>query len=443
MFSLGGKAVEDQILEAIKSRVDTRIWKKWFSSFYVRDVSETEAVFVVSNLFIKDWLEKKYKRVIENAIKDVVGKKIPFRIEYSEVDQSVEEVAPKINPPEDTNLNPNMNFSNFVVGKGNEQVYKFARKIAKELGRFSPLFVHGGVGVGKTHILHAIGNEAYSKNPSLKIVYVTSERFMNEMINALRENRMQEFKRRYRNVDLLLMDDVQFLMGKNGVQFELFNTFNELMDKKKQMVFCSDRSPDKLQDFQDRLVSRFKMGIVAEMEVPDVETRKKIARKIVKAEGGKLRDEILDFLAENVDGSLRELRGAIIKLIAYQEIENKTLDLYEAIGIVGNLLKSDKKIDPSEKLLATLSLIFDVSPSEIKGRSKKVSAILARQIGMYFAKKYLKLSTNTIAEIFNRSPSVVSSTVKKTAQKIGKNPLLEGYVRKVLSHMSPAIGKEI
>ena len=435
--------MENQILEAIKSRVDPRVWKKWFSSFYVKSVSENEAVFIVSNLFIKDWLEKKYRKVIENAVRDVVGKKLPFRIEYSEIDHPVEEEIPKVNPPESTNLNPNMNFSNFVVGSGNEQVYKFAKKITRELGRFSPFFIHGGVGVGKTHILHAIGNEAYSKNPKLKIVYVTSERFMNEMINALKENRIQEFKKRYRSVDLLLMDDVQFLMGKNGVQFELFNTFNELMDKKRQMIFCSDRSPDKLQDFQDRLISRFKMGIVAEMEVPDIETKKKIARKIARSEGGKLKDEILDFLAENVDGSLRELRGAIIKLIAYQEIEGKTLDLYEAIGIIGNLLKNSKRMDPSEKLLATLSLVFDVSPSEIKGKSKKVSSVLARQIGMYFAKKYLKLSTNTVAEIFNRSPSVVSSTVKKTAQKIGKNPLLEGYVRKVLSHMSPAIGKEI
>ena len=439
---LGGEVVNNQILEAIKSRVDQRVWKKWFSSFYIKSVSDSEAVFIVSNLFIKDWLEKKYRRVIEHAIKDVVGRKLPFRIEYSEIDQPVKEEMPKISPPESTNLNPSMTFRNFVVGNGNEQVYKFARKITKELGRFSPLFIHGGVGVGKTHILHAIGNEAYSKNPNLKIVYVTSERFMNEMINALRENRIQEFKNKYRGVDLLLMDDVQFLMGKNGVQFELFNTFNELMDKKKQMVFCSDRSPDKLQDFQDRLVSRFKMGIVAEMEVPDIETRKKIAREIVKTEGGKLKDEILDFLSENIDGSLRELRGAIIKLIAYQEIENKELDLYEAVGIVGNLLRDSNRMDPSEKLLATLSLVFDVSPSEIKGRSKRISAVLARQIGMYFAKNYLKLSTTAIAEIFNRSPSVVSSTIKKAAEKIGKNPLLEGYVRKVLSHMSPAIGKD-
>jgi chromosomal replication initiator protein len=193
-------------------------------------------------------------------------------------------------------------------------------------------------------------------------------------------------------VDVLLMDDVQFLMGKNGVQFELFNTFNELMDRGKQMVFCSDRSPDNLTDFQDRLVSRFKMGIVTEMEMPDVETRKKIARKIVETEGGKLREEVLDFLAENIDGSLRELRGAIIKLIAYQEIEGKEVSVYDAMGIVGNLLRSERGVDPSEKHLATLAVIFDVSPSEIKGKTRKASAVLARQLGMYFAKKYLKMS---------------------------------------------------
>ncbi len=433
--------MEKEILEAIRSRVDERIWKKWFSTFSIRSVSSEFVVFTVSNLFIKDWLEKRYKRVIENAIKDVLGKKVPFRIDYSEVERGVEEkrVLP---PPPETNLNPSLRFSTFVVGRGNEIAYKFARKIAQEPGRFSPLFIHGGVGVGKTHILHAIGNEIFSRNQKMKVLYTSSERFMNDMVGAIREGRMEEFKRKYRSVDVLLMDDVQFLMGKNGVQFELFNTFNELMDRGKQMIFCSDRSPDDLQDFQDRLISRFKMGIVVEMEMPDVQTRKRIARKILEIEGGNLKEEILDFLAENVDGSLRELRGAIIKLIAYQEIEGKEVDLYEAISIVGNLLKDRGKVDPSEKLLATLAVVFDVSPSDIKGRSRRTSAVLARQLGMYFARKYLKLSTEAISKIFNRSPSVISSTIRKASEKISKNPLLEGYVRKILSHMSPAIGKD-
>ncbi len=437
--------MKEGILNAIRNRVDDKVWRKWFSSFDVQTISDNEVVFVVSNLFMKDWLEKKYKRVIENAIKDVVGERIPFKIEYcaSSTVNLKEHRKPSLPPPEDTNVNPNLKFDNFVVGGGNKEAYRFAEKISKEPGRFSPLFIYGGVGVGKTHLLHAIGNEIYFRNSRLKIIYTTSERFMNEMIRALKENRIQKFKEKYRNVDVLLMDDVQFLMGKNGVQFELFNTFNELMDKKKQMVFCSDRSPDRLQDFQDRLISRFRMGIVTEMEIPDVDTRKKIARKIVEVEGGSLKGEILDFLAENVDGSLRELRGAIIKLIAYQEIERKELNLYGAIGIVGNLLKGSSKVDFSEKLLATLAVVFDVSPSEIKGRSKKVSAILARQIGIYFARKYLKLSASVVSKTFNRSPSVISSTVRKTSEKISRNPLMESYVRKILSHMSPAIGRDL
>ncbi len=433
----------DEILRAIKNRVDDKVWKKWFSSFSVRSVTSDVVVFSVSNLFIKDWLEKRYRRVIRGAIKDVLGRDVDFVIEYSEKIETERPKALKITPPAESGLNGNLTFGNFVVGKGNEEAFKFARKIAQEPGRFSPLFIYGGVGVGKTHILHAIGNEVFSRNSKLKVIYVSSERFMNEMINAIREGRMEDFKKKYRNVDVLLMDDVQFLMGKNGVQFELFNTFNELMDRRKQMVFCSDRSPDDLTDFQDRLVSRFKMGIVTEMEMPDIETRKKIARKIVETEGGNLKEEVLDFLAENVDGSLRELRGAIIKLIAYQEIEGKEVDVYSAISIVGNLLKNGKGIDPAEKLMATLAVVFDVSPSEIKGKGRRASAVLARQLGMYFAKRYLRMSNEKISKIFGRSQSVVSSTVKKASEKISKNPLLEGYIRKILSHMSPAIGKEI
>ena len=433
----------DEILRAIKNRVDDKVWKKWFSSFSVRSVSSERVVFSVSNLFIKDWLEKRYRRVIKGAIKDVLGRDVDFTIEYSEQVENERPKPLKITPPAESGLNENMTFENFVVGKGNEEAFKFAKKIAQEPGRFSPLFIHGGVGVGKTHILHAIGNEIFSRNSKLKVIYVSSEKFMNEMITAIREGKMEDFKKKYRSADVLLMDDVQFLMGKNGVQFELFNTFNELMDRRKQMVFCSDRSPDDLTDFQDRLISRFKMGIVTEMEMPDIETRKKIARKIVETEGGRLREEVLDFLAENVDGSLRELRGAIIKLIAYQEIEGKEVDVYSAISIVGNLLRNGKGVDPAEKLMATLAVVFDVSPSEIKGKGRRTSAVLARQLGMYFAKRYLRMSNEKISKIFGRSPSVVSSTVKKASERISKNPLLEGYIRKILSHMSPAIGKEI
>ncbi len=436
--------IKNGILEALKRRVSDRIWKKWFSTFEVIHVTEDEIVFSVRNLFIKDWLEEKYKKQINSAIKEVFGRVIPFKIIYKEtVDMEVGEDEHNIDylPSEETNLNPDFRFSTFVVGDGNETAYKFAKKSATEPGRFSPIFIYGGVGVGKTHLIQAIGNYIYAKKPQLKVIYTTSEGFMNEMIKALRENRMEKFREKFRNVDVFIMDDVQFLMGKNGVQFELFNTFNELMDKKKQLVFCSDRDPAVLQDFQDRLISRFRMGIVIEMRLPNLETRKKIARRIADREGGGLDEEVLDFLAENIDGSLRELRGAIIKLIAYQEIENRKVSIVEAMNLVSGFLKKKVNVDPSEKLISVLSGIFDLSPSMIRSKSRKANIVMAREIGIFFARKYLKMSVRSVGKIFNRSPSVISHTSKRAEEKIRNSPVMRSYLNKLLAHFNPAVGE--
>ncbi len=432
----------DEILEGIRRRVGERIWEKWFSSFCVLEVEHDRVVFGVSNLFIKDWLLKKYGNVIRKAVEEVLGSAREIEISYIEERRDVEGVVrEKVFRRSHPDLNPNFVFENFVVGKGNEQAYKFAHKVSLEPGRFSPLFIYGGVGLGKTHLIQAVGNAIFSSKPDVKLIYVSSERFMNDMINSIRENTMDSFRRRYREADVLLMDDVQFLMGKNGVQFELFNTFNELMDSGKQMVFCSDRPPGELQDFQDRLISRFKMGIVVRLDMPDVETRIKIAKAISKMEGGDLEDEVLEFLAKNVDGTLRELRGAIIKLIAYQEIEGKKVGVYDAVSVLDSFLKPSHGIDPIERLFGVLSVVFDVSPSDIRGRSKKVSATLAREMGMYFARKYMKASIESVSKAFNRSSPVVSKIVRKLEKDMKGNPVMEGYLQKILSYFSPAVGR--
>ncbi len=437
--------MREKLLNIIKKKVNQKAWRKWFSAFDVLEVTEDRVVFSVSNLFIKDWLEQKYGRVISLSVKEALGESREYEIVYvpgghgDEVKTEELKSVKKIKVP---GLNPDFTFENFVVGKGNEMAYKFAYKVAMEPGRFSPAFIYGGVGIGKTHLAQAIGNRIAALEKDIRMVYITSEGFMNEMIKALRENKMEEFREMYRKVDVFIMDDVQFLMGKNGVQFELFNTFNTLMDMKKQLVFCSDRAPSQLKDFQDRLISRFKMGIVIEMRLPDVETRKRIARKIAEREGGGLEEELLDFLAENIDGSLRELRGAIIKLIAYQEIEGKKVGIVEAIDLVSGFLRKKSTIDPSERLITILSGIFDTSPSMIRSKSRRANVVMARQIGMFFAKRYLKMSVRGIGKTFGRSPSVVSQTVKKVEEKIAENPIMKSYLNKILSHFSPAVGRE-
>ncbi len=436
--------MNEMLIKAIEEKVDAKSWRKWFSSFDVLEISEGRVVFSVSNLFIKDWLEEKYGKVIKKAVKEVLGEGFEYEIVYKESVSTdivpVAEPSPKIiRVP---GFNPDYTFENFVVGKGNEMAYKFAYKVSLEPSRFSPIFIYGGVGVGKTHLAQAIGNRVGATRPDLKIIYTSSEGFMNEMIKALKSGKMEDFRMKYRNVDVFIMDDVQFLMGKNGVQFELFNTFNALMDKKKQLVFCSDRAPSELKDFQDRLISRFKMGIVIEMRLPDVETRKIIARKIAEREGGGLDEELLDFLAENIDGSLRELRGAIIKLIAYQEIENKKVGIVEALDLVSGFLKKRASIDPSEKLISVLSGVFDTSPSMIRSKSRRANVLMARQIGMLFARKYLKMSLRNIGRAFNRSPSVVSQNIRKAEEKLKSNPVMKAYLNKILEHFSLAAGKE-
>jgi len=441
--------VDKKLIAAIKKRVGNKIWSKWFSTFEVLSISENEIVFSVRNLFIKDWLEDKYGRAIRSAIKEVFGRNISFKVIYKEVSAVPTNMKRQespissyfIKPPKESNLNPDFTFSSFVVGSGNETAFKFAEKVAVEPGRFSPIFIYGGVGVGKTHLVQAIGNYIYSNKPEVNLVYLTSERFMNEMIKYLRESKMEKFREKYRNVDIFIVDDIQFLTGKNGVQFELFNTFNELMDKKKQIIFCSDRAPSDLQDFQDRLISRFKMGIVIEMRLPDVETRKRIARKIAEREGGHLDEELLDFLAENIDGSLRELRGAIIKLIAYQEIERRKVGIVEAINLVSHFLKKANTIDPGERLISVLSGMFDISPSMMRSRTRKANVVMARELGIFFARRYLKMTVRETAKLFGRSPSVVSTTTRKVEDKIKGNPLMKSYLNKILAHISPAVGK--
>ncbi|MCD6450214.1 MAG: chromosomal replication initiator protein DnaA [Thermotogaceae bacterium] len=440
--------MKKKLLSAIKRRVGKKVWNKWFSTFEVLSISEKGTTFSVGNLFIKDWLEEKYGKAIKSAVKEVFGKDIEFKVVYKEnpltsEEEKKEKTFPKsfVKPPKDSNLNPDFTFSSFVVGSGNETAFKFAKKVAMEPGRFSPIFIYGGVGVGKTHLVQAIGNYTYSNKSEVDLIYLTSERFMNEMIKYLRENKMEKFREKYRNVDIFIVDDVQFLTGKNGVQFELFNTFNELMDKKKQLIFCSDRSPSDLKDFQDRLVSRFKMGIVIEMRLPDVETRKRIARKIAEREGGNLDEELLDFLAENIDGSLRELRGAIIKLIAYQEIEGKKVGIVEAINLVSSFLKKANAIDPGERLVSVLSGMFDTSPSMIRSRSRKANIVMARELGIFFARKYLKMTVRETAKFFGRSPSVISTTTRKVEEKIKDSPSMKSYLNKILAHISPAVGK--
>jgi len=435
--------MKEKILEILKSKVSRKNWKLWFNSFDVKEVGEDKIVFKVGNLFIKEWLERKYGSIIKRVIREAFGKEIPYEIVYESVER-VHSSEPLIRkrPLVITPLNPHYTFENFVEGPGNTFAYRVSLEVAKNPGRYNPLFIYGGVGLGKTHLLQAIGNYLFVNEPDLKIMYLTSEKFLNELINAMKSDEMNEFREKHRKkVDVFLLDDVQFLMGKSGIQLELFHTFNELYDSGKQIVICSDRTPEELADFQERLVSRFQMGIVVRIDPPDEHTRINIARKMVEMEDGDLDKEVIDFVALSIPDNLRRMKGAIIKLLAYQDMTGEKVSIQKAKELLGDILTRGNSIDSFDKLLNALSKTFGIPKAEILGNSRKQEVVLARQVGMLVSKKYLKMSIRTIAERFNRSHPSVLTTIKKLEDAISKgNKTLKSHVDSIINIMHGMVG---
>ncbi|PLV59730.1 chromosomal replication initiator protein DnaA [Thermotoga sp. KOL6] len=432
--------MKDRILQEIKARVNRKSWELWFSSFDVKSIENNKVIFSVGNLFIKEWLEKKYHSVLIKAVKSILGNDASYELTFESFEPHVSYSEPLVKRKAVllTPLNPDYTFENFVVGPGNSFAYHAALEVAKQPGRYNPLFIYGGVGLGKTHLLQSIGNYVVQNEPNLRVMYITSEKFLNDLVDSMKEGKLTEFREKYRRkVDILLIDDIQFLVGKTGVQTELFHTFNELYDSGKQIVICSDREPHMLKEFQDRLISRFQMGLVAKLEPPDEETRKNIAKKMLEIENGELPEEVLNFVAENVDDNLRRLKGAIIKLLVYKETTGKEINLREAVSLLRDFIKPRemKILDPMDELLDILSRIMGIPKEEILSSSRNVKAITARRVGMYVAKTYLKNSLRSIAEKFNRSHPVVADSVKRV-----KNSLLKGN-RQLKSIIDEVVGE--
>lgn len=435
--------MKERILQEIKSRVNRKSWELWFGTFNVKSVEGNHVVFSVGNLFIKEWLEKKYQSVISKAVKAVLGNSATYEITYESFDTAAVNQEPLVKKRAIllTPLNPNYTFENFVVGPGNSFAYHSALEVAKNPGKYNPLFIYGGVGLGKTHLLQSIGNHIVQNEPDLRVLYITSEKFLNDLIDYMKEGRISEFREKYRKrVDVLLLDDVQFLIGKTGVQTELFHTFNELYDAGKQIVICSDREPQKLEEFQDRLVSRFQMGLVVRIDPPDEQTRRNIAKKMLEMENGYLPEEVLNFVATNVDDNLRRLRGAIIKLLVYRETTGKEISVKEAAELLKDFIREPSpaiSLDPFERLFEALQRVFGVSKEELLSNSRKSVAVMARKVGMYVAKKYMDCSLRTVAERFGRSHPLVASSVKDVEESILKgNKLLKSYIDDVLENLS-------
>ncbi len=440
--------MREKIIESLKSKLNRRVWESWFGTFDVKEIKTDHVVFQVGNLFIRDWLEKKYGALISKTLKEVFERQMSFQIDYAPTQPQEEsdenEPLVKKRPLVLTPLNPILTFENFIVGPNNMFAYSTSLEIAKNPGKYNPFFLYGGVGLGKTHLVQAIGHYLFRNQPDLRVIYLTSERFLNELVDSIKKNQVQEFRERFRNkIDVLLLDDVQFLIGKSGIQTELFHTFNELYNAGKQVVVCSDRDPQQLEKFQDRLVSRFQMGVVAKIEKPDEETCFKIASKMVQLEGAHLQEDVLRLVATNFSDNLRRLRGALVKIIMYQQISNDIIDVQKAAELLSIAAVQAPKELPQQKLIITLCKVFGVTPEEIVGKSKKQIVLNARQVGMFVAKNHFGLSLRQIAELFNRSHPTVSHTLQKVEELLNSgNIIVKNQIDQLVKYLTDRVSNQ-
>jgi chromosomal replication initiator protein len=420
----------DQILLRVETKVNRHSFYTWFkpTSFLAEDPS---AVTVrVPNALFKDWLTKHYSGVISEAMGEVRKGNLavnfvadspadPASIALSRDEATAFEQAPPAAAiaaaPGPAGLNPRYTFDTFIVGPSNQFAHAAARAVAEAPSRsYNPLFVYGGVGLGKTHLMHAIGQYVLNHDRSLKLTYISSERFMNEMINAVRYDRVIDFRERYRTVDILLVDDIQFLAGKEGTQTEFFHTFNALYDSQKQIVLSSDCPPHEIPALEERLRSRFEWGLIADIQSPDLETKIAILKKKAETEAVPLADDVAIYIAGRIKSNIRELEGSLIRLIAYASLTGQEISLALAHEVLKNILDHEEKAVTIEIIQKFVADYYNLKLVELKSRNNAKSVSMPRQIAMYLCKSLTHASLPEIGRSFGgKHHSTVIHSIRK------------------------------
>jgi chromosomal replication initiator protein len=412
----------DQVLARIETKVNQHIYATWFKpTTFVSDNGALLHVRVPNALF-SNWLTKHYSLVLDEALAEVNrhGCAISF-VTDGEIQQAtiVEPPAPEpedISEAQSGSLAPRYSFDAFIVGSSNQFAHAACRAVAEAPSRsYNPLFIYGGVGLGKTHLMHAIGHYVLTHLTSLKLTYISSERFMNEMINAVRYDRILDFRERYRSIDVLLVDDIQFIAGKEATQTEFFHTFNALYDSQKQIVISSDCPPHEIPSLEERLRSRFEWGLIADIQPPDLETKVAILKKKAETEGIPLPDSVAIYIAGKIKSNIRELEGSLIRLIAYASLTGREISLPLTQEVLRNVLQHDDRAVTIEIIQKFVSDYYQLKITELKSRNNSKSVAMPRQIAMYLCKS---LTTASLPEIGRSFGGKHHSTVIHSIRKV-------------------------
>ena len=432
----------NKCLSILRDNLNEEQFNAWFKPISVYSYEDNRLVLTVPSQFFVEKLEGSYLNLVKATLRHVYGDGIKLYYNDSTVtvkgattspiiDNRVERSLPKVNNPFDkveygdidSQLNPKYTFDSFVVGNNNRFAHAAALAVAEAPATsYNPLFIYGGVGLGKTHLMHAIGNEILRNNKSANILYVTSEKFTNQLINAIKDNKNEQFRSKYRNIDVLLIDDIQFIAGKERVQEEFFHTFNTLHESGKQVIISSDRPPKDINLLEDRLKSRFEWGLIADISNADYETRLAILRKKAQLDNIIIDDEILANIANRIDTNIRELEGALNKLIARASLINSPITMEMAEWAINEIVSSKDKVISSSFIQETVAKYFSIDPKDIAGAKRSADVVFPRQIAMYLCRTVPQLSLPQIGKDFgNRDHTTVMHACNKIEKEIKEN----------------------
>lgn len=438
----------ERIREIAKGSIPEQSFRTWLAHTEASALSSDELILDAPSRFHVEWIEDKFGGVLESAAHRVLGRPLTVSVTCRQERASIplpslelEGAQPSADPaasapgfpsdasappPEPPRLNERYTFERFVVGTNNQLAAAACRAVAEKPARmYNPLFLYGGVGLGKTHLMHAIGHQILADDPHRRVCYLSSEQFTNELVSSIRSGSMAAFRRRFREMDLLLVDDIHFLEGKERTQEEFFHTFNALYDAQRQIILTSDRAPKDIPGLEERLISRFEWGLVVDIKAPDYETRMAILRKKAEDDGLALDDEVIDFIAHSCTASVRELEGAVIKLLAYSSLTHQEITPKLARralrGVLGR--KREGPVLSPERIREMVARRWRVRPEALASRRRTRDLTVPRQVAMYLIKQTLGISLVQIGEIFGgRDHSTVIHSIKKVEKEMADNP---------------------
>jgi chromosomal replication initiator protein len=427
--------VWQNVLEYVRQSITEVEYHTWFEKIQPLGVVNGSLELGVPTSFFKGWIEDHYAELLTEALTRLGAQTPRFELRVvpgKPVQEDIFSASTPAKPQEArARLNPKYIFENFVVGQNNNLAHAAAVAVAESPGNaYNPLFIYGGVGLGKTHLMHAVGHSVAQRFPDKKIEYVSTETFTNELINAIREDRMTEFRDRYRSVDLLLVDDIQFIAGKERTQEEFFHTFNALYEARKQIILSSDRPPKDILTLEARLRSRFEWGLITDIQPPDLETRVAILKMNSEYRNMRIPEEVLEYIAKQITSNIRELEGALMRVIAYASLNGVQLSKAVAIKALSDVFSASETSQSPEEILKAVAEHYNLKLEELRGAGRRKEVVIPRQIAMYLIREMTHASLPEIGQFFDgRDHTTVLYAIQKIQESLDTDPSIQQAIK--------------